>query len=106
MRNYLRELAHEVYDRTIRIELDEVEERIAARRNGFYGRLVQDVLERTELVLQQLDRRIEGVSARHGSEIRELREEVAALRSAVIELQHALADPSASAATLPVRRAE
>ena len=106
MRTYLKDLAYEVYDRTIRIELDEVEERVAARREGFYGRLVQDVLERTELVLQQLDRRIEGLSARHGSNIRDLQPEVADLRSAVTELQRVLAEVPSATSPLSARRAE
>jgi len=106
MRTYLKDLAYEVYDRTIRIELDEVEERVAARREGFYGRLVQDVLERTELVLQQLDRRIEGVSARHGSDIRDLQTEVADLRSALTELQRVLSEVPSATTSLPARRAE
>src|SRR5213076_3453652 len=72
LKHYLRALAYEIYDRGIRMELDDLEGRIAARRDGFYERLVKDVLERTELVLQGLDRKIEGVSARHGAELREL----------------------------------
>ncbi|MFN2590671.1 MAG: hypothetical protein ABR518_07860 [Actinomycetota bacterium] len=83
VRQYLRELGYEIYDRTVRLELEDVEGRIAARREGFYGRLVQDVLERTELILQELDRRIEAVNARHGNEIRELRGEVRALRESI-----------------------
>jgi len=106
MRIYLRELSYEVYDRTIRIELEETEERIAARREGFYGRLVQDVLERTDVVLQQLDRRIEGVSARHGGDIRELREELAALRSELEELRRVIAGTTPPGESLPAGRTE
>jgi hypothetical protein len=83
VRHYLKALGHEIYDRTVRLELDDLEGRIAARRDGFYERLVQDVLERTELILQELDRKIEGLTARHGNEIRELRVEVQALREAI-----------------------
>lgn len=83
VRQYLNALGHEIYDRTVRLELDDLEGRIAARRDGFYERLVQDVLERTELILQELDRKIEGVSARHGNEIRELRMEVQTLRESL-----------------------
>jgi len=106
MRIYLRELSYEVYDRTIRIELEETEERIAARREGFYGRLVQDVLERTDVVLQQLDRRIEGVSTRHGGDIRELREELAALRSELEELRRVIAGTTPPGESLPAGRTE
>jgi len=52
VRQYLRSLGYEIYERTIRLELEDVEGRIAARRDGFYERMVADVLERTELVLQ------------------------------------------------------
>ncbi|HJP65633.1 MAG TPA: hypothetical protein VKA30_04935 [Actinomycetota bacterium] len=83
VRQYLRSLGYEIYDRTVRLELEDLEGRIAARRDGFYERLVRDVLERTELVLQELDRKIEGVSARHGNDLRELRHEVQALRDAI-----------------------
>jgi len=106
MRIYLRELSYEVYDRTIRIELEETEERIAARREGFYGRLVQDVLDRTDVVLQQLDRRIEGVSARHGGDIRELREELAALRSELEELRRVIPGTTPPGESLPAGRTE
>ncbi|HEX9312567.1 MAG TPA: hypothetical protein VGA30_07050, partial [Actinomycetota bacterium] len=81
LKHYLRALAYEIYDRGIRMELDDLEGRIAARRDGFYERLVKDVLERTELVLQELDRKIEGTGARQGSELRLLQAEVEGLRA-------------------------
>jgi hypothetical protein len=80
VRRYLRELGYEMYDRNVRLELEDVEGRIAARRDGFYQQMVRDVLERTELILQELDRRIEAQGARHGNELRELRREIRALR--------------------------
>jgi hypothetical protein len=85
-----------------------VEERIAARREGFYGRLVRDVLERTEIILQELDRRIEGISARHGNDIRQLREDLTSLQAMTTELQQRLAElqASLSADSIPARRAE
>jgi hypothetical protein len=82
-RRYLRALGYELYDRQVRMQLDEFEGRIAARRDGFYEQLVRDVLERSELIIQELDRRIEGQGARHGKELRGLRQEVETLRSAV-----------------------
>lgn len=87
LKHYLTALAYEIYDRGIRLELDDLEGRIAARRDGFYDRLVRDVLERTELILQELDRKIEGVTSRHGNDIRRLRDEVQALRDRVEELR-------------------
>jgi hypothetical protein len=62
---------------------------------------VKEVLDRTELVLQALDRRIEGVAARHGNEIRDLRDEVADLRASVDALRGAPAAPDASPAPEP-----
>lgn len=95
-KRYLRALAYEIYDRGIRMELDDLEGRIAARRDGFYERLVRDVLERTELVLQELDRKIEGVSARHGGELRELHAELESIRASLRTLA-AHEEPTASA---------
>jgi hypothetical protein len=83
VRSYLRELGYEMYDRNVRLELEDLEGRIAARRDGFYQQMVRDVLERTELILQELDRRIEALGARHGNELRELRREIRALQEAV-----------------------
>ncbi len=83
IRHYLRELGYEMYDRNVRLELEDLEGRIAARRDGFYAQMVRDVLERTELILQELDRRIEALGARHGNELRKLRQEVQVLRDAV-----------------------
>jgi len=100
LKHYLRALAYEIYDRGIRMELDDLEGRIAARRDGFYERLVKDVLERTELVLQELDRKIEGTGARQGSELRLLQAEVEGLRASLAAL---LASPPVAAA--PIRQA-
>ncbi len=104
LKHYLRALAYEIYDRGIRMELDDLEGRIAARRDGFYERLVKDVLERTELVLQELDRKIEGTGARQGSELRLLQAEVEGLRASLAAL---LASPPAGSpvGAAPIRQA-
>lgn len=93
LRRYLSAVAYEVYHRQVRIEnTEELEGRIAARRDGFYDRLVKEVvdrtelahraiLDRTELLLQELDRRIEGASARNARDVRELREELGEIRA-------------------------
>ncbi|TML12605.1 MAG: hypothetical protein E6G39_11680 [Actinobacteria bacterium] len=54
---------------------------------GFYAQIVKDLLERTDIILQELDRRVEGVAARTEesvvkmqTEIGELRDEIARLR--------------------------
>lgn len=99
LRRYLTALAYEIYDRGIRLELDDLEGRIAARRDGFYDRLVKDVLERTEIVLQELDRKIEGLMARHGSELRHLQAEVTELRTRAHALQEQLASPGPDGAS-------
>jgi hypothetical protein len=85
-RRYMEALGYQIYDREARLDLDEMEGRVAASRAGFTDKIVRDILERTELVLQGLDRRIEGVSARHGHELRELRTEVEALRDQIRQL--------------------
>jgi chromosome condensin MukBEF ATPase and DNA-binding subunit MukB len=87
LRRYLRQLAYEVYGRQVRLDLQELEGRIAARRDGFYQQIVREVLDRTDLILQELDRRIEGLNARHGAELRRLRDEVSALRDEVTALR-------------------
>jgi len=77
-RAYLDALSWELLERETR--LDYLEGRVAARRDGFYERMVHDVLERTEIILQELDRRIEGLTARTGERFQSLDEQVAALR--------------------------
>jgi hypothetical protein len=94
IRNYLRELGVELYDRRVRLQLEDLEGRIIARREGIYEQLVKDVLDRTELIIQQLDRRIEGQGARHGKELRTLREEMDALRAAVEAISARLHAPT------------
>jgi chromosome condensin MukBEF ATPase and DNA-binding subunit MukB len=80
-RRYIQALGYQVYDREVRLELEDLEGRVAASRAGFTDRLVRDILERTELVIQGLDRKIEGVSARHGRSIRTLQGEMETLRA-------------------------
>ena len=86
-RRYLSALGYEIYHRQVRLDLEDLEGQVAARREGFTERLVKDILERTELILQGLDRRIEGLSARHGAQIRDLTAELAALRAEVEALR-------------------
>ncbi len=81
VRRYLRAISYELLARDTR--LDDLEAQIAARRDGFYDRLVLDVLDRTDLVMQQLDRKIEGVNARHGERIADLEAASAELTEAI-----------------------
>ena len=90
VRRYFRALGHELYDRQVRMQLEELEGRIAARRDGFYQQLVKDVLERSELVIQELDRRIEALSARHGTELRAHRLELDGVRADLAALRERL----------------
>ena len=87
-RQYLGALSYELIERETR--LDHLEGRIAARRDGFYQRIVTDVLERTDLVLQELDRRIEGLTARTGQRLSGLEDELAALRKDLEGLRRSL----------------
>ena len=91
-RAYLDALSWELLERETR--LDYLEGRVAARRDGFYERMVHDVLERTEIILQELDRRIEGLTARSGERFQSLDEQLAALRSELARLHtEAAGDP-------------
>ena len=87
LRRYLRTLSHEVYDRQLKRHVEELEDEVLTRRPDITQAVLKDVLERTDLVLQQLHRQIEGVQARHGEELRELREELARLKGALEGLQ-------------------
>jgi hypothetical protein len=92
LRQHLSALSQELLTRR-RVELGTRAERAAS---GLAERPQPQSLERTELVLEQLHRQIEALSARYGSELRELRAEVAALASVVEELR-ASTQPLASA---------
>ena len=90
LRRYFRLLGAELYHRQSRMGLEELEGRVAARRQGFYEGLVRDVLDRTDIVLQALDRKIEGVSTRHGHELERLRDQTEELRASVERLRQAV----------------
>jgi hypothetical protein len=94
IRQYLGQLGYELVD-VARLEFEDEEGRLAARRAGFYEGLLKDVLERTDLILKELDRRIEGVAARHGNELRSLRDEVESLRAALERLESSSSLPAA-----------
>lgn len=85
VRSYLRALGHELQERRYAMLGDgtQLEDVVAARHDGFYQRAVQEILDRCDLVLQQLDRKIEGLGARHANELRDLRTEVAGLKASL-----------------------
>lgn len=87
LRKYLRDLAYEIYDRQVRLDLAELEDHTTQRRHGFQERVMRDLLDRTDVILQELDRRIEGLTARHGNELRGLREDLESLRSELSRLE-------------------
>jgi len=89
-KRYLKALGYELMERETR--LDYLEGRVAARRDGFYERIVKDVLERTEIILQELDRRIEGVSARTGERLNAVEEQLVQLREEMGRLRQ-VSDP-------------
>ena len=97
LRRYLRSLSFEVYDRQVKRHVEELEDAVLTRRPDITEKLMKDVLDRTDLVLQQLHRQIEGVRARQGKEIGELRSEVERLQSMVGELRsrHPVTEPAA-----------
>jgi hypothetical protein len=92
-RQYLEALSYELLERETR--LDHLEGRIAARRDGFYHRIVTDVLERTELILQELDRRIEGLSARTGQRLASVEDQMARLSQEMRQLREVLESSAA-----------
>jgi hypothetical protein len=92
LRKYLRSLAYEIYDRNRTFELEELEGELLARRPDITGRLMKDLLMRTDILIQQLDRQIEAMRARHGGELRELRGEVEALRASLEAIRVAQPD--------------
>jgi hypothetical protein len=96
VRAYLRALGHELHERATSLDNEDIEERIAARHDGFYQRAVKEIIDRTEVVLQGLDRRIEGTAARHSNEIRSLRAEVDELRRSAEALRAELEVRAAS----------
>jgi len=90
MKRYMKALSFELLERET--QLDYIEGRVAARRDGFYARMVREVLERTEMILQELDRRIEGVSARGSERMNAIEEQLFQLRDEIGRLR-ALSDP-------------
>ena len=77
-RRYIRAVAYEMLERESL--LDRAEEGAAARLEGFEERIVRDVLERTDVLLEELARRIDAQEARHARRIDELEREIAELR--------------------------
>jgi polyhydroxyalkanoate synthesis regulator phasin len=90
LRRFLRSLSFEIYDRQQKLRVEELEGTVLARRPDITERLMKDLLDRTDVVLQELHRQIQGLQARQGSEIDALRADVEHLRATVAELQSRL----------------
>jgi hypothetical protein len=87
LRAYLKSISQEIYDRNRMFELEELEGDLLVRRPDITGRLMKDLIMRTDILIQQLDRQIEALRARHGGELRELRTEVDALHASLHALR-------------------
>ena len=87
MRRYLQELSHEIVERQSRLEY--LEGRFASSRDGLYERIVSDVVQRTEVVLQELDRRIGAVAARTGQDLAAVEKHLLAIAEQVARLREA-----------------
>jgi hypothetical protein len=85
IRRYLDELARDLQQRDIR--LDDLEGAIVAERAGFHDRIVSDVLERTEAILEELGRRIEQVSSRTGRDLADLERRLTEIQERVAGLR-------------------
>jgi chromosome segregation ATPase len=90
LQRYLKTLSYELYDRQAKMDVEQLEGTILARRPDLTERLMKDILERTDIVLKELDRQIEGLRARHGNELRDLRDEMATVRASLAELERQL----------------
>jgi hypothetical protein len=78
LRRYLRAVSYEMLERESR--LDRTEEGAVARLEGFEERTLRAVLERTDVILEELARRIEAQESRQARRIHELEREIAELR--------------------------
>jgi hypothetical protein len=89
---YLRYVSYEIQARSTRLEtgqLEDLEARLVGPQGGLYRQIVEEVIERSDLLLKQLDRKLEGQGARQGERLRELEVEVKRLREAVDRLTEA-----------------
>ena len=87
VRAYMRSLSYDIYDRQKKLRIEELEGRILARRPSLTHRLMKDLLERMDVVMEGFHRQLEGVRTRHGTELRALREDVESLRAALEALR-------------------
>jgi hypothetical protein len=70
---------------------------------------IHDLVERNDIVLKAMERKIEALTARHGQQIRNLRDDVAALRDQLTAIQErldALAPDATAAPAAPAAASE
>ena len=67
LRRYLEQLSEDLARRDS--QLDRLEERVASESEGFHDRLVREVLARAEILLGELDRRIDQLDAQTRGEL-------------------------------------
>ena len=110
VRAYMRSLSYEIYEQQKQLRIEELEGKILARRPSLTHRLMKDLLDRMDLVMEGFHRQLEGIRARHGTELRELRQEVEDLRASVEalrrELERETGGPSSTQAFSPEEGAE
>jgi hypothetical protein len=102
---YIRSLSYELDARRKRLEgghVEDLEARLVGPGGGLYRQIVKEVVERCDLLLKQLDRKLEGQGARHGERLVELEDEVRRLREAVDHLTDALGTSGVPAEPRPL----
>lgn len=90
LRRYLRSISYELTYRSRTFALEELEGEVLSGRPDLTIRLTHDVLLRTDLLIQQLDRKIEGLRSRSITELRDLRQAIEEIRSDLEALQEAI----------------
>ena len=100
-RAYMRTLSYEIYDRQKQFRIEDLEGKILARRPDLTQRLMKELLQRMDVVMEGFHRQLEGVRARHGTEIRELQEEVDRIRAALDRLTEGLGSQDAPSPAHP-----
>jgi hypothetical protein len=102
LRYYLRDLSHDLLVRQTALALGEIEEDMALHRDRLREAIAHDVLIRTDVILQELDRHIEGVATRTGQRLDDLQAQLERLREDLERLRAALGEEVAGSDRLDV----
>jgi hypothetical protein len=86
VRIYMKELGYEIHSAQASLDPEDVEARLEARREGAYGVILKDLLERTDLLIQEMDRRIGGFTVRFDRELRGLKSQMEEIRVLLDEI--------------------